>query len=51
MVVIVDAGQAEDVTKCLTEQGETVFTIGHIEALSQADDRVVMKNAEALWRR
>ena len=51
MVVIVDAGQAEDVTKCLTEQGEMVFTIGHIEALSQADDRVVMKNAEALWRR
>jgi len=50
MVVIVEAGQAEHVSQCFTEQGENVFTIGHIKARQDTDTQVTIENAEALWQ-
>jgi phosphoribosylformylglycinamidine cyclo-ligase len=50
MVVIVEAGQAEYVSQCFTEQGENVFTIGHIKARQDTDTQVTIENAEALWQ-
>jgi phosphoribosylformylglycinamidine cyclo-ligase len=49
MVVIVEAGQAEHVSQCFTEQGENVFTIGHIKARQDTDTQVTIENAEVLW--
>ncbi len=50
MIVIVDAEHAGRVSKALTQGGETVFTIGCIEARQTDGDHVVIKNSEALWR-
>ena len=49
MVVIVDASQAKQISQCFADEGEEVFTIGHVEALNKPEDRVVLNNAEALW--
>jgi len=50
MVVAVAASDVERVTACLTAAGETVRTVGVVEAAPQAEAECVVANAGALWR-
>jgi len=50
MAVIVAADDAEEATRILSEQGETVFAIGRIEATADGDPRVVVDGMGSTWR-
>jgi len=49
MVVVVPADKASQAIDILTEGGETVFTVGTVNALSEGDARVTVTGMDAAW--
>ena len=50
MVVVTAAADAATVAKALTDAGESVCTVGAIEAAPQSEADCVVERAESLWR-
>ena len=50
MIVVAAAADAATVAKALTDAGESVCTVGSIEAAPQSEADCVVDHAESLWR-
>ena len=50
MIVVIAAADAATVAKALTDAGESVCTVGVIEAAPQSEADCVVDHAESLWR-
>ena len=50
MVIIVSAGDAAAVGKCLRDAGETVWDVGMIERGTGGEAECIIDDAESLWR-
>ena len=50
MIVVTAAGDAAKVAAALSEAGESVTTVGSIEAAPQSEADCVVDHAESLWR-
>lgn len=48
MVAVVDKGQAVEIAKILTDAGETVYSIGTVEAMT-GEDLVTIDHAQKAW--
>jgi len=49
MVIVVAEADAAEATRILTENGETVFSIGHIRARQGDEAQSQVKNAAEAW--
>ena len=49
MVVACAPEHADALRDCLTEQGESVFTIGRVNKRTQADEPITIENLETSW--
>ena len=50
MIVVTAPADAATVAKALTDAGESVCTVGSIEAAPQSEADCVVDHAESLWR-